>query len=126
MPVWVNLGKSKITPLEEAHLDYAASMERLWRYADLFVINVSSPNTPNLRELQEDEGLIRILTACRGVNDTLASTTNLEPKPLLVKIAPDLTDDQGQAHCAHRKEPRCRWHGGVQHDGESSERCNDT
>lgn len=94
VPVWVNLGKSKITPLEEAHLDYAASMERLWRYADLFVINVSSPNTPNLRELQEDEGLIRILTACRGVNDTLASTTNLEPKPLLVKIAPDLTDDQ--------------------------------
>jgi dihydroorotate dehydrogenase len=94
VPLWVNLGKSKITPLNEAHTDYATSMERLWRYTDVFVINVSSPNTPNLRELQDDEGLIRILDACETVNQQQVSLTGGQRKPLLVKIAPDLTTEQ--------------------------------
>lgn len=94
VPLWVNLGKSKITPLNEAHTDYATSMERLWQYADVFVINVSSPNTPNLRELQDDEGLIRILGACELVNQQQVSAAGGKRKPLLVKIAPDLTTDQ--------------------------------
>ncbi len=94
VPLWVNLGKSKITPLDEAHTDYATSMERLWKYTDVFVINVSSPNTPNLRELQDDEGLIRILNACELVNQQQMSIMGGKRKPLLVKIAPDLTTEQ--------------------------------
>ena len=94
VPLWVNLGKSKITPLEDAHTDYATSMDRLWRFTDVFVINVSSPNTPNLRELQNDEGLKRILEACHQVNKKYVSEKKDNAKPLLVKIAPDLSDEQ--------------------------------
>ena len=93
-PLWVNLGKSKITPLEDAHVDYATTMRRLWPFAEVFVINVSSPNTPNLRELQDDEGLVRILNACHDVNADLSNQRGAPKKPLLVKVAPDLTDDQ--------------------------------
>jgi len=92
VPLWVNLGKSKITPLDEAHNDYAATMEALWPFTDVFVVNVSSPNTPNLRELQNDEGLIKILDACHDVNRKMSSR-GIE-KPILVKVAPDLTDQQ--------------------------------
>jgi len=94
IPIWVNLGKSKITPLDEAHLDYGATLERLWSYGDVFVINVSSPNTPNLRELQDDEGLTRILRHCLNVNDKLASKLDSERKPILIKVAPDMTKEQ--------------------------------
>lgn len=92
VPLWVNLGKSKITPLEHAHEDYGATMRALWKFTDVFVVNVSSPNTPNLRELQNDEGLIRILEECHTVNRELALGS--EGKPILVKVAPDLTDQQ--------------------------------
>ena len=64
VPLWANLGKSKITPLDQAPSDYAATMDRLWEYCDTFVINVSSPNTPNLRELQHDDALESIIKAC--------------------------------------------------------------
>ena len=94
VPLWVNLGKSKITSLEEAHLDYATTMERLWPHASVFVVNVSSPNTPNLRDLQNDDGLIRILNACQRVNNEQAALSNGKVKPILVKVAPDLTDEQ--------------------------------
>ena len=94
IPLWVNLGKSKITPLEDAHEDYATSMKRLWEYTDVFVINVSSPNTPQLRELQNDEGLTRILRACNDVNRSCAREQNTAEKPLLIKIAPDLDEQQ--------------------------------
>jgi dihydroorotate dehydrogenase len=94
IPIWVNLGKSKITPLDEAHLDYGATLERLWSYGDVFVINVSSPNTPNLRELQDDEGLTRILRHCLNVNDEQASKLERERKPILIKVAPDMTKEQ--------------------------------
>lgn len=94
VPLWVNLGKSKTTPLEEAPLDYATTMERLWFYGDVFVINVSSPNTPNLRELQGDEGLKSILSACHAVNERCSDQFNSEKKPVLVKVAPDMTPEQ--------------------------------
>ena len=94
IPVWVNLGKSKVTPLDEAHLDYGTTLERLWSYGDVFVINVSSPNTPNLRELQDDEGLTRILHHCLAVNDEQAAYLDAKPKPILVKVAPDMTGEQ--------------------------------
>ena len=94
IPVWVNLGKSKVTPLDEAHLDYGTTLERLWSYGDVFVINVSSPNTPNLRELQDDEGLTRILHHCLAVNGEQAAYLDAKPKPILVKVAPDMTGEQ--------------------------------
>ena len=97
IPLGINLGKSKITPNEEAEQDYVGTLERLWAFADLFVINVSSPNTPNLRELQTGSELDRILGACNAVNSRIAEASGSEPKPLLVKVSPDLSDDQLKA-----------------------------
>jgi dihydroorotate dehydrogenase len=94
IPIAINLGKSKITPNEEAEKDYAGTMDKLWRYADLFVINVSSPNTPNLRELQAGSELERILAACNEVNRRRADEYGRPAKSLLVKVSPDLDDDQ--------------------------------
>lgn len=86
-PVGVNLGKSKVTPLEQAAEDYVRSFRRLAGLADFFVVNVSSPNTPNLRKLQDrvalDEILAALVEARRGLGGP--------PKPILVKVAPDLT-----------------------------------
>ena len=94
IPVGINLGKSKDTPNEDADRDYAGTMERLWEFADLFVVNVSSPNTANLRELQAGSELDRILTACNEVNQRLAKDSGTEARPILVKISPDLADEQ--------------------------------
>ena len=94
VPLWVNLGKSKTTTLEDAPNDYAQTKERLWDFCDVFVINVSSPNTPNLRELQHDSALESIITACKNINHQNAERTHTKSKPVLVKIAPDLSDDQ--------------------------------
>lgn len=94
VPLWINLGKSKLTPLEESSSDYSTTFERLWIYGDVFVINVSSPNTPNLRELQNDEELAKIINACQEVNKKLASQYQSNKKPILVKIAPELDDVQ--------------------------------
>ncbi|RPG69420.1 MAG: quinone-dependent dihydroorotate dehydrogenase [Euryarchaeota archaeon TMED99] len=94
IPLWANLGKSKITPLDEAPSDYAATMDRLWEYCDTFVINVSSPNTPNLRELQHDDALESVIQACQEVNSRHSKSSKTELKPLLIKIAPDVTDEQ--------------------------------
>ena len=68
IPVWVNLGKSKLTDNKDAHADYSTTLKRLWNYTDLFVINVSSPNTPNLRDLQGEEELKKIISSCVDVN----------------------------------------------------------
>jgi dihydroorotate dehydrogenase len=81
-PIGINLGKSKVTPIAEAAADYVGSFQRLQNYGDYFVVNVSSPNTPGLRDLQAVELLAEILTAIQSVNAS--------QKPLLVKIAPDL------------------------------------
>ena len=94
IPIWINLGKSKITPLEDAHKDYAETFEMLWDFGDVFVINVSSPNTPNLRDLQEDKSLEKIIKSCQKINKKLAKKNKVDIKPILVKIAPELNDIQ--------------------------------
>jgi len=92
-PVGVNLGKSKITPLEAAAQDYSESLRLLWPYADFFVVNVSSPNTPGLRQLQDRAALDEIFCALQETNAGLArsSADACFPKPILVKVAPDLS-----------------------------------
>ncbi len=86
-PVGINLGKSKITPLETAAEDYAGSFRLLRSLADFFVVNVSSPNTPNLRQLQDKAALDEILAALQEVN----RSPGAPGRPILVKVAPDLT-----------------------------------
>ena len=92
-PVGINLGKSKITKLEDAPEDYSGSLEILWKHADFFVINVSSPNTLGLRELQQSEHLESILNQCQKINNACSKKEEKDLKPLLVKIAPELDDD---------------------------------
>ena len=84
-----NIGKNKVTPNENAVDDYNTCFEALYPYVDYFVVNVSSPNTPNLRELQEKEPLKKLLNAVKALNQTKE-----KPKPILLKIAPDLTESQ--------------------------------
>jgi dihydroorotate dehydrogenase len=84
-----NIGKNKWTPNESAAADYLLSFEALFPYVDYFVVNVSSPNTPNLRALQEKEPLQDLLLRLQALNQT-----NTQPKPILLKIAPDLTETQ--------------------------------
>lgn len=84
-----NIGKNKVTPNEEATRDYELCFEALFPYVDYFVVNVSSPNTPGLRELQEKEPLKTLLGRLQELN--LAKPAS---KPVLLKIAPDLTDAQ--------------------------------
>lgn len=90
IPVGINLGKSKVTPLEEATADYLASFGKLADYADYVVLNVSSPNTPNLRQLQDESRLRELLGAVTGANRDRA-TGGKRRVPVLLKIAPDLT-----------------------------------
>jgi dihydroorotate dehydrogenase len=110
-PIGINLGKSKVTPIEDAAEDYASSLRVLWPHADFFVVNVSSPNTPNLRQLQDKSALDGILAALQQVNRDAAQKQSVESqpatghshapptsdcsagsatKPILVKVAPDL------------------------------------
>ncbi len=84
-----NIGKNKVTANEEAWKDYETCFRGLHPYVDYFVVNVSSPNTPGLRELQEKDSLRKILTHLQAINTTLP-----QPKPVLLKIAPDLTTTQ--------------------------------
>ena len=84
-----NIGKNKTTPNEDAWKDYEICFTRLHDFVDYFVVNVSSPNTPGLRELQEKDSLRKILTNLQNLN-----TKHLNPKPILLKIAPDLTTEQ--------------------------------
>ncbi len=84
-----NIGKNKVTPNENAVDDYVFSFNALFDHVNYFVVNVSSPNTPNLRELQDKEPLKKLLNTLQELNSKKS-----EPKPILLKIAPDLTDDQ--------------------------------
>src|SRR6188768_1915239 len=84
-----NIGKNKITPNEDAWKDYEICFKELHHYVDYFVVNVSSPNTPGLRELQEKESLRKILRHLQMINNGKAVA-----KPILLKIAPDLTIEQ--------------------------------
>lgn len=84
-----NIGKNKVTPNKEATSDYEICFEALYPYVDYFVVNVSSPNTPGLRELQDKEPLTKLLMHLQKLNATKPIA-----KPILLKIAPDLTNDQ--------------------------------
>ena len=84
-----NIGKNKNTPNQQAVDDYMYCFEALYKWVDYFVVNVSSPNTPNLRELQDKEPLTALLEALQRAN-----TAKVAVKPILLKIAPDLTDTQ--------------------------------
>ena len=86
-----NIGKNKITPNDYAYMDYDVCFRRLYDYVDYFVVNVSSPNTPGLRELQEKESLRKILTHLQEINAGMPAL-----KPILLKIAPDLNNAQLQ------------------------------
>ncbi|MGW1158223.1 quinone-dependent dihydroorotate dehydrogenase [Streptomyces sp. NPDC002513] len=92
--VGVNIGKTKAVPEAEAVADYVKSAERLAPYADYLVVNVSSPNTPGLRDLQATEALRPLLSAVREAADRTVTTRRV---PLLVKIAPDLADEDVDA-----------------------------
>ena len=83
VPVGINIGKSRTTPLEQATDDYLYSFRMLRDFADYITLNISSPNTPGLRELQEPERLSELLSA-------LGNEAGTAPKPLVVKISPDL------------------------------------
>lgn len=89
-----NIGKNKVTPNDEAVKDYLICFDALFEYVDYFVVNVSSPNTPGLRELQDKKPLTDILKKLKRENTKLAGKYDSKEKPILLKIAPDLTDDQ--------------------------------
>jgi dihydroorotate dehydrogenase len=94
IPLAVNIGKNKVTPNELAHEDYRACIRDLYTYGDFFVVNISSPNTPDLRDLQHGEELKNLLGAVRQEISVQAAKSNKQEKPVLVKIAPDMTDEQ--------------------------------
>ena len=89
IPLGINIGKSKLAALEDAAADYLTSLGLLWEYGDYFVVNVSSPNTPNLRQLQDKDRLEGLLSAVMGFVNAQA-----KPKPVCLKIAPDLSLEQ--------------------------------
>jgi len=89
-----NIGKNKVTPNDEAIKDYLICFDALFDYVDYFTVNVSSPNTPGLRELQDKEPLTALLKELKKMNSKLAVKKALKEKPILLKIAPDLTNDQ--------------------------------
>ena len=91
-PVAINLGKSKITPLDEAPEEYLQLLKALWPYGDFFVVNVSSPNTPDLRKLQQTEALREILQALQqGQNSLQNEHPKLPKRPIFLKIDPDMS-----------------------------------
>ena len=86
IPIGINIGKSKVTPIEEAAADYVYSFRELREFADYIALNVSSPNTPGLRSLQDRQSLAQLLGAIRAENREAR-------KPIVVKIAPDLSEN---------------------------------
>lgn len=89
-----NIGKNKVTPNKDAVKDYLICFDALFDHVDYFVVNVSSPNTPGLRELQDKEPLTALLKELKLENVKVAEKKEGKGKPILLKIAPDLTDDQ--------------------------------
>ena len=93
IPIGISLGKSKITPLDQALDDYLGSLEPLYPWGDYFAVNISSPNTPGLRDLQARDRLDALLAALVArLRERAAAEGRAIPKPLLVKVAPDLDD----------------------------------
>jgi dihydroorotate dehydrogenase len=89
-PIGVNLGKNADTPLEQALNDYRAGLRQLFDVGDYVAVNVSSPNTPGLRALQSSASLRTLLSGMQDCNQALARARQVQPRPLFVKIAPDL------------------------------------
>ncbi|MBO7745560.1 quinone-dependent dihydroorotate dehydrogenase [Paenibacillus sp. MWE-103] len=94
IPIAVNIGKNKTTPNELAHEDYRACLRQLYTYGDFFVVNISSPNTPDLRALQHGDELKLLLSAVMEESGAQAAKSGAARKPVLVKIAPDMSADQ--------------------------------
>ena len=92
IPVGWNLAKNRDTPLEFVATDFIKSMRGLWNYADYFSLNISSPNTPNLRQLEQAEAVDSLLAVVLGERDRLAAGGNV--RPVLLKISPDLEPRQ--------------------------------
>lgn len=92
--IGVNIGKNKITPNEKATDDYICCLEKLYDDADYYVINISSPNTEGLRELQGEKYLNNLLSSLTERNKVLAGMKSVQPKEIFLKIAPDLTDEE--------------------------------
>ncbi|MFV9503939.1 MAG: quinone-dependent dihydroorotate dehydrogenase [Oscillochloridaceae bacterium umkhey_bin13] len=92
VPLGISLGKSKDTPLEQAVEDYCASFTALWHAASYVAVNISSPNTPGLRTLQDRAQLATLLATLQAENRRLAAMHAASPRPILVKLAPDLSD----------------------------------
>ena len=92
--IGVNIGKNKITPNENAADDYIYCLEKLYDNADYFVINISSPNTEGLRELQGAEYLDKLLRSVTEKNKDLADMKSVQPKEIFLKIAPDLNENE--------------------------------
>jgi dihydroorotate dehydrogenase len=90
----INIGKTALVPLEQADDDYLTSFQLLYPHARYFAVNVSSPNTPGLRQLQSRDALSALLRALMDRNAALARLHHQQPRPILVKIAPDLDDGQ--------------------------------
>lgn len=99
-PLGINIGKSKITPNERAVEDYLTSLREVQPYADYLVVNVSSPNTAGLRDLQAEEPLRELLSALLQENRRLSEATQTRRPPLFVKFAPDMDDAQIEASVA--------------------------
>lgn len=93
VPCGANLGKAKVTPLEEAADDYEKTLRDVWPHASYIVVNVSSPNTPGLRDLQAVESLQPLLERVTSTNRALATEVKTSPLPVLLKIAPDLAEE---------------------------------
>ena len=92
--IGVNIGKNKTTPIEKAAEDYKYCLEKLYDSADFFIINISSPNTEGLRELQGEKYLDGLLSEISGKNRELAKSKNVNPKVIFLKIAPDLSENE--------------------------------
>lgn len=90
LPIGINIGRSKMVPTEEANSDYLFTFATLYPYADYFTLNVSSPNTPRLRDLQQRALLEDLLRAVQEKNRALALEGGSQPKPIFLKIAPDM------------------------------------
>ena len=90
VPVGVNIGKARKVPNAEATADYLKTFDKLWPYGDYFVVNVSSPNTPGLRDLQARESIDDIVSSLKARNVELARQHGARPRPMLVKVAPDM------------------------------------
>lgn len=90
-PIGVNIGKNKLTPDDKAIKDYTTLIKALHSYADYMVINISSPNTPGLRDLQNESFITQLFSEAKAITN----------KPILLKIAPDMSEDQAVSLCAH-------------------------